>query len=423
MDEYLLELLRGTSIVLSHSLTMFVLTREESRIRHPERFWLILSAVLELSVFLLLAPFGMIPSISSVMFLIFLVAYSVALPYVSAGPVLRSLFMFLIYATYFMLSASIADLVSRMFFDGSAFAMIMVRTMISFIFALLLAWKLRDAFYKATDGIEKGWGILVVFSGIALFSVSWMSFAMYFSGNNRQHIILLTVFFVLVSASLAVIVKMIGLMGEQNELNLLRRQQQLLERELEAENEFIDASRRYRHDTRHHLAVLREYAEEGDLEALKEYLNDTDEGIEASSLPVWCENKVVNSLIRMNARRCALAGIRYSVQTAIPQDVSLSGMELGVIFGNLLENAVNAASDVPEPLIRFTAEVRNGSLFAEIRNTMQGSLSWQGDLPVSGRKTGGIGLKSVRYTVADHDGIFKCFQNGGEFVVQVMIPL
>lgn len=422
MENYV-ELLRGTSVVLSHSITLYVISEPSGKVRHPVLFWAVFSIVLELFVLLLLFPFGMTSFVSTLMYFIFLFAYSFALPYVSSGPVLRNLFMFLAYATYFMLASSLGNLISVAYFDGSEIAMVATRTMMSVLFIVLLVWKLKAVFRRATEGIEEGWGTLFVFSLVSCLSVSGMVFSAYFVMSLKAHALILLVTTVFVTAAFAVVIRMIGLLDEQGEVRLLRSHHKVLEHELEAEEEFVEAARRYRHDFRHHMSLLREYVEAGDIEAMRTYLAEADDQMEREGHPAWCQNKVVDSLIRINARRCASADIGCSFSVELPQDLPLSGPELVAIFGNLLENAVDGTSNASEPFLRLDSHIRNGILFIEVSNTMSGDIVWNGSLPASTKDGGGTGLRSVRNAVTNHDGMMRCLQDGNSFVVQIRIPL
>ena len=422
MEKYY-ELLRGTSLILSHSLTMYILSDPSPRVRHPLRFWLVISAVLELFVLLLLFPLGKTSVVSGLMYFILLFAYCFALPYASSGPILRNLFIFLMYATYFMLAASVSNLISDAYFNGSEISIWVIRTMISALFIILLVWKLKAVFKKATDGIEEGWGTLFVFSLVSCLSVSAMAFAVYLYMPLWAHAMILAVSSIFVTAAFAVVIRMIGLLNEKGEMRLLRSQHRILEHELEAEDEFVETARRYRHDFRHHVALMREYAEAGDMDAMRRYLAEADADIERTKMPAWCQNKVVDSLIRISARRCAAAGISCSFAADVPEDLPLSGPELVALFGNLLENAVDGASKASEPSLRLDADIRNGVFFIEIRNSMSGDIIWNDNLPVSTKEGGGIGLRSVRNVVTNHHGMMRCFQDGGSFIVQIRIPL
>ena len=422
MEKYY-ELLRGTSLILSHSLTMYILSDPSPRVRHPLRFWLVISAVLELFVLLLLFPLGKTSVVSGLMYFILLFAYCFALPYASSGPILRNLFIFLMYATYFMLAASMSNLISDAYFNGSEISIWVIRTMISALFIILLVWKLKAVFKKATDGIEEGWGTLFVFSLVSCLSVSGMAFAVYLYMPLGAHAMILAVSSIFVTAAFAVVIRMIGLLNEKGEMRLLRSQHRILEHELEAEDEFVETARRYRHDFRHHVALMREYAEAGDMDAMRRYLAEADADIERTKMPAWCQNKVVDSLIRISARRCAAAGISCSFSADVPEDLPLSGPELVALFGNLLENAVDGASKASEPSLRLDADIRNGVFFIEIRNSMSGDIIWNDNLPVSIKEGGGIGLRSVRNVVTNHHGMMRCFQDGGSFIVQIRIPL
>ena len=166
-----------------------------------------------------------------------------------------------------------------------------------------------------------------------------------------------------------------------------------------------------------------EYISEGKSEEALSYLNELDVYIDASAVPDYCENSVLNALLRINARRIAEIGGTFSSKASVAEDLPCSSIDLAVIFGNLLENAYEASRKTRHPSVEIRASVRNGSLRAEIRNSMTGCVRWKEDLPVTTKEHGGTGLRNVVLTLGKYGGMLSTEQDGGFFIARVIMPL
>ncbi len=166
-----------------------------------------------------------------------------------------------------------------------------------------------------------------------------------------------------------------------------------------------------------------EYISEGKSEEALSYLNELDVYIDASAVPDYCENSVLNALLRINARRIAEIGGTFSSKASVAEDLPCSSIDLAVIFGNLLENAYEASRKARHPSVEIRASARNGSLRAEIRNSMTGFVRWKDDLPVTTKEHGGAGLRNVVLTLGKYGGMLSTEQDGGFFIARVIMPL
>ena len=422
--EVLEDIIRGTLVVICHTVSLYLMSEPKPSIRHPLLFWVLSSVPIEAAVCLIFTFEGFTFQSGGVVYFILLFVYLALFLFSSAGLPARNLFLVLMYMTFFMLAAAISNFIGSTFFDDNAIAISAFRTCFSAVFIVIYPLKLREPFHKATDDIDKGWGILIFFEMIALASISFLSFIGAFIINDpgAYLILLMIVSFLLISAYI-VVVRMIGLMNERNFMQALQAQQSILEYELDSEKDAVEASRRYRHDMKHHSKVVQSYLEEGRYDEAASYLRELDGYISGTSLPVFCDNGIVNALFRMYSRRLAGIGGTFRISASVPDDLPVSRTDLAVIFGNLLENAADACSAVSSPLLEVKAFVQNRSLMVEIRNTMTGTICWKNDLPATTKEYGGTGLKSVVRTLGKYGGMLSVEQDGDVFISRVIIPI
>ena len=133
---------------------------------------------------------------------------------------------------------------------------------------------------------------------------------------------------------------------EQNQtLELEEKNHQLSMQAVQYENlqEKITDARRAKHDVRHHISLIREYVSKGELDALLRYLDGYNDSLPDDLLIRFCENPAANAVLLYFAQQAKDNDIDYIVNAEIPGDIFVSDTDISVLFGNLIENAIDAA--------------------------------------------------------------------------------
>ena len=188
----------------------------------------------------------------------------------------------------------------------------------------------------------------------------------------------------------------------------------------------INDERQARHDLRHHLALLRTIRDSGDWTALDEYLDQYAKTNALDTPPgIYCENELANTLL---AYFCALAreqGVEYEVQAALPETLSVGKIDLSAIFGNLLENALEACGRQKSGrrYIRVRCGIYENKLLLTIENSCEGvpHIHHSGVYYSSKRDSLGIGIESVRTVVAHYNGVCQFDARDNTFTAKVML--
>jgi hypothetical protein len=212
----------------------------------------------------------------------------------------------------------------------------------------------------------------------------------------------------------------------QKEENIkIQAREKLLQAELSAYEEFINFTRHYRHDLRHYNAVIREMLSNGDVSEELSYLNEFDDSIVETALKQYCSNPVANAIFRLYENRTQSHHIGYVVNSNISETLPLTQSELGGLLSNLLENAWVACQSCVETgrFIAITADTSKNQLFLEVKNSVRDEVFFTDGMPVSTKKGGGTGSKSIMRIVLENNGMCRFKQEGNEFIVQIVLPL
>ena len=188
--------------------------------------------------------------------------------------------------------------------------------------------------------------------------------------------------------------------------------------------EAIAQERTFRHDLRQHLAVLHAFAGTDDLDALKRYFDQLEGALPPQQAEVFCENAAVDALLRHYAARAAQAGAEFAAAVQVPEGIPVSEADLCVIFGNLLENAVEACERRPagETFIRVSAGPSVGTFAVTVENSLDRApqRNASGLFSSKGPRMG-VGTASVRATAKKYGGTASFEAEGGVFRASVIL--
>ena len=187
-----------------------------------------------------------------------------------------------------------------------------------------------------------------------------------------------------------------------------RMRKDYLEREVEAyrhEMELMHISNRkeenLRHDLRHHLFELEGLAKQGEDDKICSYIESLRQTFADSKQIIHTGEYETDSLINYLLDSAKSRNIDVVCDVKIPEDIDVSRCKLNIIVGNLLENAIEAATKAEEKKIFLTLQYSAGVLFLQIKNTYSGPVRVENG-KVAGKKrthNHGIGLRSVQDVV------------------------
>jgi len=189
-----------------------------------------------------------------------------------------------------------------------------------------------------------------------------------------------------------------------------------------------DNLRLFRHEIRNHLTALNGLWEARDSDKVQAYFKTLIGEIESD---VSCSNTgniAFDSIINYKLRNALSDKIEVSTEIKIPQELEVNVADIVVILGNLLDNAINAVTQIKtgEKIIRLNISYSKGRLFIDIENSFNGVIVYEKDKIATtnpDKKSHGFGLDNVRGAVSRYNGDMKLSHSEGLFKVDVMLYL
>lgn len=212
----------------------------------------------------------------------------------------------------------------------------------------------------------------------------------------------------------------------QQERDLMETQLGQARMEFDTLRRMQEQTLQYRHDMRHHFKLLQGLASEGKTEKITDYLKTAESDLDAFTPTRYCENETVNLLLSSFDGLAKQKGVSLSVETGIPQKLSLSDTELCSLLSNSLENAISAASVVPgaeKRVVSVKIKVHKENLLLSVENPYVGEVVLQKGLPQATKDGHGYGTRNITAIAELHGGqaLYSAFS--GVFTLKVMIPL
>jgi len=177
----------------------------------------------------------------------------------------------------------------------------------------------------------------------------------------------------------------------------------------------------YRHDMRHHFALLQGLASKEHIEEIKEYLRTAQSDMDAITPIRFCENETVNLILSAFAAKAKQSGILLTIDAKLPDTLPFSDTELCSLLSNALENAIQASEHIPDSnkrYIKLRVYSKNNKLCIDIRNSYQTEPIFHQGLPVTKKQGHGFGTKSMAHIVEKHGGVCQFSVKDGWFIFQ-----
>ncbi len=205
---------------------------------------------------------------------------------------------------------------------------------------------------------------------------------------------------------------------------LLNRQMQL---QLQHVNDIQDSYqqlRKLRHDMHNHMLYMELLLEEGKYDKLRRYFEKTNEQYMVGENAVNSDNQLVNAVLGAKLSTAAAKNITVNTYTAVPEKLAIEDYHLCALMLNLLDNAIEAAQELPDARIDIDMRMQKSYLSIEIANTapydvLQKNPSLLTTKP--NREEHGMGVQIVKEIVNRYNGILSFKTEGGMFVVSILL--
>lgn len=204
-------------------------------------------------------------------------------------------------------------------------------------------------------------------------------------------------------------------------------QNDLIQKHCEQVDNIYRTMRGWRHDYHNHIQAMLLLCEQNNILELKHYLLQLNDDLTTVDNTIKTGNVMIDAILNSKISLINAKNIPLSAKASVPQETDLSDIDLCVIIGNLLDNAMEACeaqNTDDERFIRIYMGVMKKQLYISVQNTFSGKKKQVGRMLLTKRIAGhGYGLSRVDAIVERNGGYVNRQNEDGVFATEVMLPL
>lgn len=186
--------------------------------------------------------------------------------------------------------------------------------------------------------------------------------------------------------------------------------------------------RGWRHDYHNHIQTMKAHLALDQSLQLHEYLGKLDADLTSVDTIIKTGNIMVDAILNSKLSLAASKNIFVHAKAFVPGELNISEIDLSVIIGNLLDNAIEACMRQENPadrFIRLYIDTLKEQLYISVTNSVGGEVKKHGKIYVSTKNsdTHGFGLLRIDRIASRYQGYINRQHEEGVFATEVLLPL
>lgn len=216
---------------------------------------------------------------------------------------------------------------------------------------------------------------------------------------------------------------------EFTEMQLLLQKESDLAKYYKMLNAHNENQRILIHDIKKHLQSIDTLNEQKEYAKISAYIRQLALSSDLKESSRLCDHEMLNSILCRYMQQCSDNHIAFHADIRSGTTDFIADNDLTSLFCNLLDNAVNAAEDIPESFIEISTGKKAKTPFTVLTVinscrtdpfiTKNGSPA----ISIPRSQTHGFGLKSIRKIVAKYNGNMQIYYNSDTLTFHTVITL
>lgn len=186
----------------------------------------------------------------------------------------------------------------------------------------------------------------------------------------------------------------------------------------------VEDARKMRHDFKHYLAAVQHYIDTDDKSGLQDYCDDLTAMVNVDVQIPYTGNTAVDGVLYRYAKLDREHQIDFQYRGSF-KPTNIADMDLCVLIGNALENALQGCKTVSEKrFISLTAEVKGEMFSVAVSNSFDGVVEEKGGVLLSRKRDHepGVGMASMRTVCDSCNGSMQYQHDGSVFYLVILLP-
>lgn len=208
-------------------------------------------------------------------------------------------------------------------------------------------------------------------------------------------------------------------------LQILAQNNENTLKNLENANAFVQDMQIVRHDIKNQLTIISDYIKGAQYDKAVNYINDIiDSRIPIIQEFINSDNEVFDAIVNSKIAVCNSKNIYIEIKAMQGALNNIEPADIAVLFGNLLDNAIEAAQTTAGK--RITVDIKQNGRYLSIlvSNSIDSSILKKNSVLATtkhDKSVHGFGIKSIKNVVKKYDGMVQFFEENDEFCCHIMI--
>lgn len=176
--------------------------------------------------------------------------------------------------------------------------------------------------------------------------------------------------------------------------------------------------RALRHDMNGHLIALKRYFDTRDYESGSHYIETLGEQFQQTAPSINTGNNALDAILSAKRSLAESKGIAFRTSITIQKDLPIAPEDCSVIFGNALDNALEACDRLPEDsekLIEIFLQQDATSISCKITNTAPPNDEKNFATSKADKANHGFGMKNMQEALEKYPSLYNFKQQEGQF--------
>lgn len=182
--------------------------------------------------------------------------------------------------------------------------------------------------------------------------------------------------------------------------------------------------RNIQHDIKQHLTIIKNQVDNKEYDDCQSYLQKLLPSVENIGSIIKSDNKIIDYMV--NSKLSNLKDTQIIVSGSIGDISDIDELDLACLFGNILDNAIEATEKTEEKRIELLFLRQNSNRVIICKNTVNESVLKNNKQLKTTKKlqsTHGLGTSIVAKIVKKYHGIVEYFEEFDMFGVQIVLPV
>jgi sensor histidine kinase YesM len=204
-------------------------------------------------------------------------------------------------------------------------------------------------------------------------------------------------------------------------------QNKILDKQVEEVQNIYLTMRSWRHDYHNHLQKLKAHIMMNQIKEANQYLNELEIDLDNVNQLVESGNINLDAILNSKISLAIKNKIQINYKAIVPKKLTISDIDLCVLIGNLIDNAVEACEKIKDDRLKFTRlyiGVFKQQLYISVSNSTNEIIKKLDDEYITTKRGNhGHGLKRINNIVNKYGGFINRQNEPGVFVSEVLLPL